>query len=74
MSRARYDALWPSQGSLDQPVRFIDRHEDLIAVLKPEWREIHEQAVLVGQRKGNLDNFVKASEHALTDGIKRVLD
>ena len=47
-------SLFPRYGSLDQPVRLVSWHKQLIAVLDPEGREIHREAMLVRQREADL--------------------
>src|SRR3989442_4477559 len=58
-------ALFPRHCSLDQSVRLLGRHENLVVVLQPEWRKIHQQAVEVGHAQMYFGNGRDRSQRGL---------
>ena len=58
--------------SFDEAVRLVGRHEDLVAVLEPEAREIDRQVMLVGHDEMNRRDVFDL-DHRLPHRMERVL-
>lgn len=64
---------FPPKSRLDGAVRLISGHKDLIGIVLPESREVHEQAVYVGHGQFDFVNLADFFEYCFAHGIERVL-